>query len=241
MTGRKGRYRTLDVGLLVEGLEELARRITERFPDSGLSRVAGELRDVASESADRVETIRKPAFGLRFAMWALVVMMTGPLLYVAFDDGVRLPSDFVSFVGVLEAALGAIVFLGAAVIYLLSVETRIKRTRALEALHELRSLAHIVDLHQLTKDPERVCGIGSNTQSSPHRDLDPFELGRYLDYCSELEAMIGKTAALFAQSLPDPIVLAAVDEVEGLTTGLSRKIWQKIMLLESLEQREDCK
>ena len=30
--------------------------------------------------------------------------------------------------------------------------------RALKAIHELRSIAHIIDMHQLTKDPERITG-----------------------------------------------------------------------------------
>jgi hypothetical protein len=31
----------------------------------------------------------------------------------------------------------------------------------------------------------------------------------------------------------DPVALAAVNEVEELTTGLSRKIWQKIIIINS--------
>ena len=38
-------------------------------------------------------------------------------------------------------------------------------------------------------------------------------------------------AAVHAQHLNDPVVLSAVDEIEMLCTGLSRKIWQKIMLI----------
>src|SRR5258708_24597219 len=34
--------------------------------------------------------------------------------------------------------------------------SRIKRARALKAMHELRSLAHIIDMHQLTKDHESL-------------------------------------------------------------------------------------
>ena len=51
---------------------------------------------------------------------------------------------------------------------------------------------------------------------------------RYLDNCSELLAILGKTAALYGQYLQDPVVLATVTEIENLTTNLARKIWQKI-------------
>jgi hypothetical protein len=58
-------------------------------------------------------------------------------------------------------------------------------------------------------------------------------LGRYLDYCSEMLSLVGKLAALYVQKFDDPVALAAVNEVEDLTTGLSRKIWQKIMIINS--------
>ncbi|HEX2095240.1 MAG TPA: hypothetical protein VHG28_22780 [Longimicrobiaceae bacterium] len=54
---------------------------------------------------------------------------------------------------------------------------------------------------------------------------------RYLDYCSEMLSLDSKLAALYAQNLHDPVVLAAVDEVEMLTTGLCGKIWQKIVMI----------
>ena len=70
------------------------------------------------------------------------------------------------------------------------------------------------------------------TASSPERDLTAPELGRYLDYCSELLSLISKVAALHVQRFNDPHTLAAVNDLESLTSGLSGKIWQKITLLE---------
>ncbi|HST60751.1 MAG TPA: hypothetical protein VLK84_18770, partial [Longimicrobium sp.] len=81
-------------------------------------------------------------------------------------------------------------------------------------------------------DPERVIEAGrADTPSSPRRTLTRWELSRYLDYCSEMLALNSKLAALYAQNLHDPVVLAAVDEVETLTSGLSAKIWQKLVIL----------
>ena len=122
-----------------------------------------------------------------------------------------------------EAGFNDIVFFGIAVFFLLSIETRVKRRRALTVLHELRSLAHIVDMHQLTKDPALI---------SADREMSPAELGRYLDFCSDILSLISKVAALLVQHFGDGVVLAAVNEIETLTTGLSRKVWQKITILE---------
>jgi hypothetical protein len=124
-----------------------------------------------------------------------------------------------------------VVFVGIAIWFLATLETRLKRRRALAALHELRSLAHVVDMHQLTKDPEQAGHQLVDTPSSPKRPLSRPELARYLDYCTEILALTGKVAALYAQHLQDGVVLAAVNEVEGLTTGIARKIWQKIAIV----------
>jgi len=59
------------------------------------------------------------------------------------------------------------------------------------------------------------------------------ELGRYLDYCSELLSLTSKIAALFVERFDDSVTLSAVNEIESLTSGLSRKVWQKITMLGS--------
>ena len=76
------------------------------------------------------------------------------------------------------------------------------------------------------------------TASSPTSGLTRFQLSRYLDYCSELLALISKLAALHVQYLNDPVVLNAVNDIETLAGDLSSKIWQKIMILD-LAVREE--
>ena len=125
-----------------------------------------------------------------------------------------------------------VIFFGIAVYFLLTIETRLKRRRALRTLHQLRSLAHVVDMHQLTKDPEQLLSAPKDTPSSPTRTMSASDLGRYLDYCSELVSITSKVAALHVQYFDDATVLRAVNEIEALTTGLSSKIWQKITILE---------
>jgi len=51
--------------------------------------------------------------------------------------------------------------------FLTTLESRVKRARALAMIHELRSIAHIIDMHQLTKDPERVMSTVVTTNVSP--------------------------------------------------------------------------
>src|SRR5262249_46309951 len=112
-----------------------------------------------------------------------------------------------------------------------------KRSRALSDLHELRSFAHVIDMHQLSKDPTVILsGAPSRTPNSPPREMNQFQLTRYLDYCSEMLALIGKLAALYSEYTRDPAIVEAVHDVETLSTDLGRKIWQKITILSALDE-----
>jgi hypothetical protein len=231
------RYRELSSTEIIGTIEALERRVGERFPDSGLRRLCAELIAVARDAQRRAEEIARPNRSLRAAVAVLITVILA--IVVMALASLHLPTtvnDFGSLVQGLDAGINDVIFLGVAIFFLVSLERRIKRRRALKALRELRSLAHIVDMHQLTKGPERAhthAAAEGDTASSPVRDLTPFELGRYLDYCSEFLSLVSKIAALYVQRFDDEVVLGAVNEVESLTSGLSRKIWQKIMILET--------
>lgn len=126
---------------------------------------------------------------------------------------------------------------GLAIYFLISLETRIKRARALRAIHELRSIAHVIDMHQLTKDPHYYRGDTESTEHSPKRELSLPELMRYLDYCSEMLSITSKIAALYIQYFSDSVVLDAVSDVEHLCDGLSRKVWQKMNIAQDISDR----
>jgi hypothetical protein len=226
-------YRQLDQARILATLTRLRDRIAERFPDSGLSRVAADLLALNGEVTAFVEYVRKPHWPIRLGAAVAIVGMAGVGLAVAaslkLSAGIGGVADLIQAA---DAALSTLVFLGATVFFLVTLEARLKRRRALALLHQLRSMAHVVDMHQLTKDPERIASAQPDTASSPERLLSGPELGRYLDYCSELLSVISKLGALHVQYFNDPVTLAAVNDVESLATGLSSKIWQKITLLE---------
>lgn len=234
-------FRSLQPDKVVETVERLERRIAERFPDVNLRQVAAELVVMAREAAERAKAIGRPNVPLRLLLWLLIA---GCLTLVAwFLQRVRLSEDVLkidSFAQTVEGVIASFVWVGAAILFVFSWELRLKRRKALIALHELRSMAHIVDMHQLTKDPERMLQGGPATASSPKRSMTPFELGRYLDYSSEMLSMISKTAAIYVQEFPDSVALDAVNEITSLTNGLSRSIWQKIMLLDRMESAPDA-
>ena len=226
-------YRRLDAERIVQTVQRLRHRIHERFPDSSLGRVVDEFAQVTDQAVVRAEWLRKPNYWLRLSAGgltlALLAIVLGILRVLKVSPQVDRVTELFQAV---DAALNTLILLSGAIYFLVSLEKRLKRRHALAQLHEIRSLAHVVDMHQLTKDPEVLLLGGSGTASSPARTLKPFELSRYLGYCSEMLALMGKVAALQVQHYDDPQVLSSVDQIEDLTTALSNKIWQKIMILD---------
>ena len=146
------------------------------------------------------------------------------------------PQSLAELVQALESLINDVVFLGIGLVFLVGLEGRIKRRRILSALHELRSLAHIIDMHQLTKDPEHLISPDMQTPSSPARMLTHFEMSRYLDYCTELLSLSSKIAAVHLQAVNDPVVLSGVSDIEVLSSNLTNKIWQKINVIDALRR-----
>jgi hypothetical protein len=212
--------------------QKLALRIQDRFPDSGISGLGRNLSDVAGVTVQQVELARRPIIGLRIMAWLLI----GFGLAVAIQLAGQLQTNWDlgnpgEFIQSFQAALESSVFLGAAVLFVLGWENRIKRRRALHYLHELRAIAHLVDMHQLNKTPDTIRFEASPTPNSPERIMSSFQLARYFGYCSEMLSIVGKLATLYAQDFPDASVLQSVNQIEDLTTSLSSKIWQKSMLI----------
>jgi hypothetical protein len=228
------KLRSLDATQIIHTLEVLRDRVEERFPGSGLGKVISELAVTASETAARIQWIQRPHYLLRVSAATLTLLIVAIIAGLLMNIRQYRLSEFSDAIQAFDSSISSVVFTGAAVLFLVSWESRIKRNRALAAMHELRAMAHIVDMHQLTKDPESPFRKGPPTPSSPARQLTPFQLNRYLDYCCEALALISKLAALHAQDFHDPVVLDAVDDIEDLTSGLSRKIGQKIAILDTL-------
>ncbi|NJO22539.1 MAG: hypothetical protein HC868_05805 [Sphingomonadales bacterium] len=233
-------YRTLDPDKIVATLEQLEARILERFPGAGLGRVCAELKRVAGESRARTEQLAKPNIALRALSGLVILAGVATLIYVARQINVQSANtELFGMLQGIEATVNLLIVVGAAVLFLTTLEGRAKRTSALADLYQLRSIVHVIDMHQLTKDPGAALHPADDTASSPRRIRNAQELVRYLDYCSEMLSLSSKVAALYAQSTTDAQVIDAVNELERLTTNLSQKIWQKINIIERTRAPSD--
>ena len=226
-------------------IELLNQRIEERFPDAGLKQICDNVLALAKNMESRTDWIGRPVIWLRVLTWlvvaAIIALTVGPFTWAVLSHSAEsiVPTNLSDMIQLMEAAINDVLLIGAAIFFLLTVETRYKRQRALAALHEIRSIAHVIDMHQLTKDPHRILGAEHYRQTalSPKMNMTRFELHRYLDYCSEMLALLGKIAAVYVQEFDDGVALASAAEIETLTTGLSSKIWQKIAILSTVENQ----
>jgi hypothetical protein len=228
-------YRHLNSKYIVDTLKILKNRIYERFPNANLNNVCQELLQLAAESEARIRRIRRPRWLLRLGVLAVagaIIVVSAGALAVALRQAPLKLDNLAEVLQGLDAGVNELILLSVALVFLVTLEDRLKRAEALRALHDLRSIAHVIDMHQLSKDPETIHWPTVATASSPHRHMTPFELFRYLDYCAELLSLTSKVAALYVQYQRDPVVISAVSDVENLASGLSQKIWQKITMIE---------
>lgn len=226
---------------IIKTLAILQNRIDERFPDAGLGHVCQNLVKTAKNTAKRSRIAGRPNFLLRFIVLLVIASgMSAQIITINFLGLFSLLTDSLQtdqlgerteLAQALESFVNLFILAGAAIWFLLSLEQREKRSFVLRHLHELRSFAHIIDMHQLTKDPISSHQGASSTAASPPRRLSGYALARYLDYCSEMLALTGKLAALYGEQTSDMEVIGAVNDIEILTAGIGRKIWQKIMVI----------
>jgi hypothetical protein len=229
---------TLRADRIAETADVLSRRIKERFPDSGLAVLSEELCDLGARAQLDAPTIGRPLWWVRIGggVLILLILLAGAVFIqtmLARADQVA-TAELPDMLEGLDAATNILILFGLVIFFLVTLEIRIKRARVLNAVHELRSMAHVIDMHQLTKDPDFYRGETLQTKYSPRHNLTLPLLKRYLDYCSEMLSITSKIAALYIQRFNDSAALDAVSDLEILCDGLSRKVWQKMGMAEDI-------
>jgi hypothetical protein len=227
-------YNQLEIGQIVSTLRRLQQRISERFPESGLSKVAAELLKIADETGPILVRQRRPHRVIQFAAGVIILLLViVPAAALIWRGVPAFDNDLSEVLQVVESAIQDVIFLSVAVYFVFTLETRLDRRVSLRELQRLRNIVHIIDMHQLTKDPEHLISPDLTTPSSPEHKLSHFEMSRYLDYCTELLSLSSKVAAVHLQAVNDPVVLSAVSDIEVLSSNLTNKIWQKIDVIDA--------
>jgi hypothetical protein len=219
---------------VIETARRLCDRIGARFPDRGIHRVAQELVALTEQVADtsagtrrRSRLVRTGSRGMIAVVVLVALVAFGFAVEAAFTEA---PDNGLDWLPLIESAVNDVVFVAIAVIVLHSFPERVQRADLLAKLHRLRSLAHIIDMHQLTKEPESLRDAFAGSLDDDV-DLTAEQVEYYLEYCTELLSIVSKAAALCAEESQDDVVLTTVSTIETLTMGMSRKVWQKIFVL----------
>ena len=134
-------YRSLDAENIIRTAQQLTKRIAERFPASGLRKVSEELLAEARQAEHTAAWMAKPHLAIRIASAVIILAMFAVVAatLMVLNRRVELFSSVSDFLQGVDAGVNELILIGAATYFLLGWETRIKRKRALRAIHVLRS------------------------------------------------------------------------------------------------------
>lgn len=219
---KHGTRHRLDPSRIVETAENLARAIDERLPGSNLSGLGHELVQIAHGSEERADRARQPIYAVRAASLASIAASAALLAVIGLHVHTRW--EFATITEVFEATdagFNLIAILAGALWFFGSFEARIKRRRVLESIEELREFIHVIDVTQLYYTPDLY-----------RPDAEPTLGGRKLDYtyllfCTQMLAVIGNLAPLYARGATGDAVLRASSDVELLANSITVKLQAK--------------
>ncbi len=225
----------VDPTLLAEKAREVHRRLVERFPHADLRHVAARIVLLVEGVRKRAARDQHSGVFTRMLILFLMLALLGGGGYAAFIAAPPFTTpSWVELVQAGEAGVQLLILVTIGVLWCWSAGHRARRQRQLGYLGELREIVNILDLFQLDKDPDRLDRSATqSTASSPQLGEvnSPFLMGRYLDYVSELLAVVSTLAAYYAATAQDDTVLGVVREI-GASAGQHRvHIGQKSLML----------
>lgn len=214
----KNKNRKLRPDKLIATSLELAKWIRLEFPKAHLSDVADDVYALTTEAVAKAKNIARPMYWLRALLTLAFAGLAGGV-YWHYTNHTE--QEFMDLLHSLKP-LGA--FVGGAVLFVITLETRVKRWKALKAIHELQSVVHIIDMHQLGKDP-----IIEKFRDDPEEHDK--KIDQYLHCCTAMISIASKIGQLYIDHFYDAAATTAVNEFEAVATGTTQKIWSKILHL----------
>ena len=175
-------FRTLDPDMILATAERLEGRIAERFPERGLRQVAAEITALSRSIRDEVAALTPPIWGLRLLLGAVVLGGGAIFLWVGSIVPLnKVGRDAIASLEGVEAAINTALLATLGLMALVRLEARVKRQRVARGLHQLRSVIHVIDMYQLTKDPAGLAPDLPPGGPAPRHEMDEAEMSRYLD------------------------------------------------------------
>ena len=207
--------RNLDAGKLAVTADALAKWIGVEFPNANLAVVAREVANLTADARRVSWVLARPMYFVRAIVLMIILAALGGVGYHAWFH----PKELLKWI---DDTKGLGIYFMAAAAFLVTLEIRLKRSKALTAIHDLRSLAHIIDMHQLAKDP-----IIERYRVDPGNDFRE-KLAAYLHTCTALLNLVSKVGQVYIDHFPDSVATTAVNDFEAVCNGMANKIWAKI-------------
>ena len=122
-----------------------------------------------------------------------------------------------SFSDATDAGFNLLVVLAGALWFLVTIEARLRRKKALDCLEELREFIHVIDVTQLYYTPDLYNADPASSHSSLNLDYN------YLLFCTQMLGVISNLAPLYIRGAAGDSILRAVSEVEMLAIAIIAK------------------
>ncbi len=218
------KYNTLIVDHVIRTIRRMDRQIDTYFPDRNLANLSSSIIEFAIRHESDLERIDRPNIPIKLAIGLAISLMSGLVIYWLYELFIQNDGSGIIFQPQdLDAFINILIFGSAITWFLLNWQAKSKRRFIIGRINELRSFGHVIDMHQLTKDPF----------FDDEMEMSDDDLIRYLDYCGDLLSCCSKLAATYLEHTDDELVVQYVNEFEALTGQFNRKIWQKITILDS--------
>ena len=217
----------LDPAKIILTAEHLARRVSDRFPESNLAGLAANLAEIARVTDERARRARRPNRFVRGAgllAGALGVLALG---HIVDHIHTRLINDHLEFGTIsdlfqaADAAFNLLVALAGALWFLVTLEARVKRKQALAHIGELLEFIQLIDVTQLYYTPEMYKSNASPDSTPPRFDHT------YLLLCNEMLGLIANLAPLYTRGNMDDSVWRATSDVVMLANAIEGRLFSK--------------
>jgi hypothetical protein len=212
----------LHPGRIVETAENLARRVSTKFPDSNLAGLSVELAGIARATDQRAHRVRMPIYLIRVACGLVVLLALSGLVLLVRHIHTRW--EFNTIADVFESAdagVNILIVFAGGLWFLITIEARFKRKRALAYMGELLEFIRLIDVTQLYFTPELYVSGGLPGGTTPRFDYT------YLLFCTEMLAVIGCLAPLYTRDNLDETVWRAASDVESLANSIEDRLLSK--------------
>jgi hypothetical protein len=212
----------LDPVRIVQTAENLARSISDKLPESTLASLAAELAAIARATDERARQARRPIYAIRcVSLLAIGASLVGIFyllghIHTRWDFG-----TITEFFEATDAGFNLLILLAGALWFLVTIEERVKRTRALASLGELREFIHVIDVTQLYYTPDLYKVDPASSRTSLNLDYT------YLLFCTQMLAVISNLAPLYTRGATGDSIWRAASDVEMLANAIATKLVSK--------------